>query len=183
MSILGSFIGVDKYLDPKIRELTGARRDAVALWALFSDTIPDMKTTLLVDGHATVENILKTLDETLGAAGPDDTVIVSFSGHGTHNHRLVAHDTTLNSLTDTTISMSDIAQRFKTSRAKIVLCVLDCCFSGDAPARVLEDSPIPRELVTSYDEFAGRGRLHHCGGFPGDRHGRCPAAGAGLRRP
>ena len=33
------FVGVNRYLDPAIPELGGARRDALALWALFTDTI------------------------------------------------------------------------------------------------------------------------------------------------
>ena len=40
MAFRGVFIGIDKYCDPRAQELTAARRDATALWALFIDTIP-----------------------------------------------------------------------------------------------------------------------------------------------
>jgi len=157
--IRASFIGIDKYRDPQIRDLTGARRDAKALWALFCDTISDIEANLLIDENATTAAIRHALDETLGAAGPNDTVILSFSGHGSHDHRIVTHDTALDSLTDTTISMEELATRFKESKAKAMLFVLDCCFSGGAPARVLENSPISRDPGFPLDALAGKGRI------------------------
>ena len=81
MAIIANFIGIDKHLDPKIRDLTGARRDATALWALFADSVDGMWATLLVDAVATLDRIRQILDETLGAASEDDVVILTFSGH------------------------------------------------------------------------------------------------------
>lgn len=158
MAFIGTFIGIDKHADKDIHDLTGARRDAVALWALFSDTIPEINAELLVDENATCEKIKKTIETTLGSAGSDDIVVFSFAGHGTRDHRLVAYNTVKQSLSDTTISMSDIATSFKKSKAKIILCILDCCFSGAAPARVLEDTPILRE-TGFLNNIAGKGRI------------------------
>jgi uncharacterized caspase-like protein len=95
----------------------------------------------------------------LGSATSDDIVIVSFSSHGTPDHRLVVHDTTLSSLVDTTIDMAELAQAFKTSKAKVILCILDCCFSGGAPARVLDDAPVPRNPTIPIESIAGAGRI------------------------
>ncbi len=159
MAFLTAFTGIDQYRDPDVRDLIGCRRDATALWALFSDTITGLGGTLLTDAEATAEQIRRTLDDTLGAAGPEDTVIFSFSGHGTHDHRLVAHDTRPDALVETTIPMAELAARFRESRAKVVLCILDCCFSGAAPARVLDQSPIPRDLVNPFPALAGEGRV------------------------
>jgi len=44
-----SFVGINKHLDPAITELGGARRDATALWALFTDTIDGRSARLLLD--------------------------------------------------------------------------------------------------------------------------------------
>lgn len=159
MAILASFIGVDKYADSEIRELTGAGRDATALWALFSDNIPNLRAELLIDEKATVQAIRDGLRGTLTAAESDDIVIISFSGHGSHDHRIAAYDTSLNALANTTISMEEIANLFRQTQAKIVLCILDCCFSGGAPARVLETSPIPRDIQNPYSVLAGEGRV------------------------
>jgi helicase len=40
MAIRAVFIGVNKHVDPGIKDLNGAVRDATALWALFADSIP-----------------------------------------------------------------------------------------------------------------------------------------------
>lgn len=179
MALYSAFIGVDKHRDLNGRDLTGARRDATALWALFSDSIPDMTASLIVDAEATVERIRRTLDETLGVAGPDDTVVITFSVHGTHDHRLVAHDTSASDLHATTIPMEEVVSQLRRARAGAVLCVLDCCFSGVAPARVLEDSPVPRDAVSPLLEVVGKGRVLIAASnvdepayeFPGSGHG------------
>jgi len=159
MPLLGAFIGIDKHLDHRARDLPGARRDATALWALFSDSVPKIQAKLLIDADATIEGMRQAFDETLGAAGPDDTVIISFSGHGTNDHRIVTHNTTLETLNQTAIPMSELATRFRESKAKAVLCILDCCFSGKAPARVFEESPVPRDPIASLSMIAGKGRI------------------------
>ncbi len=159
MATTGAFIGVDRHADTGISDLTGACRDATALWALFSDSLSDFDSVLLTDEDATTDAIRRTLDSTLGSAGPEDTVILSFSGHGTRDHKLVAHDTSVGDLSGSTIPMQELAARFKSSRARAVVCVLDCCFSGGAPARVLEHSPIPRDIGFSLESVAGTGRV------------------------
>ncbi|MHB1683532.1 MAG: DEAD/DEAH box helicase [Bacilli bacterium] len=159
MAILANFIGINQHADPNIRDLTGAHRDATALWALFKDTVPGIHASLLVDSEATIENIRRGLNETLNDARHDDTVIITFSGHGTHDHRLVTHNTAMTNLVDTTISMEEIAEHFKETQAKIVLILLDCCYSGGAPARVLDGSPIPRGPVPPIEILAGTGRI------------------------
>lgn len=40
--IRGAFIGIDRHADPLIGDLTGAARDATALWAVLSDSIIDL---------------------------------------------------------------------------------------------------------------------------------------------
>lgn len=159
MAIISSFIGIDKYSSLEIRDLAGAGRDATALWGLFTDSIPKIQSQLIKDNDATRERIYRALDETLGTANSEDIVIFSFAGHGTHDHRLVLHDTDPDDLENSTISMSELVQRFKTSQAKAILCILDCCFSGGAPARVLEDSPVVRDFGNPLSEISGEGRI------------------------
>jgi helicase len=95
----------------------------------------------------------------LDTATDEDVVVLSFAGHGTPDHRLVAHNTTRSALTSTTIAMSDLAEWFRCSRASAILFVLDCCFSGEAPARVLEDGAVPRDPTDPFAGFAGQGRF------------------------
>lgn len=159
MAFHGVFIGVDKYSDFRTRELTAACRDATALWALFTDTIPDTKSSLLINEHATKHQISQAINDSLNNATDNDAVIISFSGHGSQNNRLICFDTIRESLTDTSISMELIADTFKRSKAKVILLVLDCCFSGKAPARVMEDTPIARDGIFPWESLAGKGRI------------------------
>src|SRR5689334_7727121 len=127
--IRAAFIGVDKYRDPRVRDLTGAVRDATALWSLFRDSVPELEATLLTDNAATVDGIRLALQQTLGEAVPDDVVLLAFSGHGSRSQRLVAHDTSGLAIEQTTIGMDELATLFARSRARAILCVIDCCFS------------------------------------------------------
>lgn len=179
MAILSTFIGVNKFADPGIRDLSGATKDAQALWALFKDTLPDLEAELLIDEGATVESIREALDRTLGKAEEDDTVIIFFAGHGSNDHRLVVHDTTVSDLANTAIPMQEMSDRFKASGAKSILCILDCCFSGEAPARVLADSPVPRSPENPFTGISGKGKVLLAASnydemsyeFPGGGHG------------
>jgi helicase len=179
-----TFIGIDKYADSTIRELTGAARDATALWALISDSLPSATVSLLANAQATTARIRAALNETLTQATPDDTVMVTFSGHGTKSHRLVTHDTSRKDVDGSTIGMDELAGLFKTSKAKAILCVIDCCFSGAAPARVLDDSPISRDPGIPLEEIGGAGRIliSACNlnevayESPADRHGLLTSA-------
>ncbi|HZZ31429.1 MAG TPA: DEAD/DEAH box helicase [Phenylobacterium sp.] len=159
MTVRAGFIGIDRYGDPEIRDLSGARRDATALWALIADSLDANDAALLVDEAASRAAALDLLDRTLGEAGPDDVVVLGFAGHGTPDHRLVLADSRMADLPGTTISMADLAERFKTSKARAVVCLLDCCFSGGAPARVVDNAPAARDGALSLTSIAGKGRI------------------------
>jgi helicase len=159
MAFHGLFIGISKYAEPDVQELVGAARDATALHALFHDTISGSSPILLTNEQATVQKVREALEKLEKEAGSDDTVVLYFSGHGSHDHRLATHDVSLANLGATTISMQDIADFFKRTAANRVLFILDCCFSGGAPAKVLEDSPIPKSGMAPFEELAGEGRV------------------------
>lgn len=71
MAIKAIFVGINKHLDPAIPELGGARRDATALWALFTDSVDDLAARLLVDEAATHAEVLQTMLGMLAAMGGD----------------------------------------------------------------------------------------------------------------
>jgi helicase len=97
----GLFIGIDRY-KPPINRLSCARTDAAALSSLFRDN-SDGKIELLADSDATHQRILDELKE-LQHASEDDLVVISFSGHGTEDHRLVPVDALADDLVSTCIS-------------------------------------------------------------------------------
>jgi helicase len=49
VAINAIFVGINKHLDTTIPELSGARRDATALLALFTDPVDGLSARLLVD--------------------------------------------------------------------------------------------------------------------------------------
>ena len=157
MALRGVFIGINRHRDPSIPELTGATNDATALWALFKDSVDGLADQRLLDERATAASIRTALDLSLGAATENDTAIVFFAGHGTPGHQLVPHDTDLTAVDQTTIPMQELADRLKASSARASVFILDCCFSGEAPARVIEGLPVARAGVVGTTDLGGDG--------------------------
>jgi helicase len=138
----GCFIGVDRYADPSIAELSSAKRDAVALHALFSDNLAG-SVDLLCDEAATSAAVTTALTE-LQRSDADDVVVISFSGHGTSTHELVTHDADVNDLAASCISLDALTELIAAVPARQLICILDCCFSGGAGAKVLNSPRRPR---------------------------------------
>ena len=72
MAVKGVFVGIDKHQDEEIPELSGARRGATALWALFTDTIDGLLARLLVDETATHAAVSQAIRGVLSLAQTDD---------------------------------------------------------------------------------------------------------------
>ena len=159
MALRAVFIGINKHSDAGIPDLTGAANDATALWALFKDSVEGIDDRRLIDGEATAASIRTALDASLGDAAEDDTVIVFFAGHGTPGHQLVPFDTDLSAVDETTIPMQELAHRLMATSSRASLIILDCCFSGSAPARVLEGLPAARSGVPAVIDLGGDGRV------------------------
>ena len=159
MALLGVFIGINKHSDPGIPELTGATKDATAVWALFKDSVEGIADRRLLDDEATAASIREALDASLGKATKDDTVVIFFAGHGTPSHQLVPSDTDLSAVNQTTIPMQELADRLKSTAAHASIVILDCCFSGGAPARVIEGLPVARAGVPAVTDLGGDGRI------------------------
>lgn len=156
-------MGVDRYADPSIAELSSASRDALALHALFSDNL-DGSFKLLCDEDATAGGIPAAFSE-LQRSEPDDVVVVSFSGHGTSTHELVTHHADVNDLAGSCIPLDELTALISAIPARQLVCILDCCFSGGAGAKVLNSPRRPRSagdlrsVAVQLEEVSGAGRL------------------------
>ena len=146
MAIKAIFVGINKH------------RDAMALWALFTDTVEGLAARLIVDESATHAAVSQAILEALSAAGENDVVVITFAGHGSPDGSLVLFDTNTMDLANTAVSMTALADAFKATKARAVLCILDCCFSGQAPARVLEVAARPRSAF-ALTGIHGEGRI------------------------
>ena len=131
----------------------------MALWALFTDTIEGLTARRLV---AVSDAILGTLE----SAQEDDVIVITFAGHGSRNGRLLLSDTDATDLPGTVLAMTVLADAFKGTRARTVLCILDCCFSGQAPARFRDRGTAPQLLCTQRSCWF---RAHPSGGMRDER--------------
>jgi helicase len=160
MKFHGLFIGVDRYASPCIDWLTCAKRDAVTLEALFADTLGGT-TKLLADEEATRAGI-EAAFQRLTACDPEDTVVISFSGHGSQSHELITYDADVCDLRRTAIRLDELAEWFGRIPAKRLILLLDCCFSGGMGAKVLQVQAVPRRLESvesRLSQMSGEGRL------------------------
>lgn len=160
MIIHGIFIGIDRFKSPSIKWLSCAKRDAIALYSLFSDNLQG-DFHLMYDENATRDSIEIKINE-LSTCSAEDIVIFSFSGHGTTTHELVSYDTNINDISSTTISLDTLAEWFKNIPAKQLICIIDCCFSGGMGAKALEVNFASRELRSGEElikQFSGSGRV------------------------
>lgn len=161
-TVRGFFVGVDRYRDPSITELSSATRDALALHALFSDNLPG-SFELLRDEEATAASI-RTALTALQTSEPDDVVVISYSGHGTSTHELVTHDADLDDLAGSCLPLDELTDQISQIPARQLICVLDCCFSGGAGAKVLNSPRRPRSaglrsIAKQLEDLSGAGRL------------------------
>jgi uncharacterized caspase-like protein len=136
-------VGVDSYQDPSIPELRFACQDAHDLRSLLagSDIGPEITAHLLLNRSATRAKILHTIGVDIPKKlDRDDLVLFYFAGHGSPellpgqeclSRFLICNDTVRESLLATAIDIdADLARLAVRLRARLVLFVIDACFSG-----------------------------------------------------
>jgi len=123
----GLHIGIDRYADPNIQWLSGAVRDAEALHALFADTF-GTGAVLLTDKAATAPAIRGALVALASDAVAEDIVVITFAGHGSEDHYLIPHDGDIHRISDTCISLGELADLLSAIPGTTLFCALDCCF-------------------------------------------------------
>lgn len=160
MAFHGLFVGIDRYASPDVSWLSCAKRDAVALHALFSDSLGG-GARLLTDSEATRSAIEIALSK-LSSCAEDDVVVLGFSGHGSKTHQLVTYDCDPADLDSTSIRLDKLGEFFSRIPAKRLVCFLDCCFSGGLGAKVLQTDVLPKDILSVEGllrQLSGNGRL------------------------
>ncbi|WP_327000399.1 caspase family protein [Dactylosporangium sp. NBC_01737] len=150
-------VGVDRYDDPRIKELSCARADAEAVAGLIERIHPDeRRVTMFLNEEATAKNVKVAIGETLPRTVEEgDVVLVYFAGHGTPetgggpddvSRYLIMHDTDYDNIYATGIDMErDLARWFERLKLpRLVLLIADACFSGRAGGRTFEGPALRR---------------------------------------
>lgn len=155
-------IGINNYADPRIQDLSYAVADAAALARLLDERIHPAERTVkvLLNAQATQRNVKVAIGEELAREGsPNDLIFIYFAGHGTPETRagpdeasryLVAHDTEYQNIYATGLDMArDFPRWFeRIAEPRLVLVIVDACFSGRAGGRTFEGPALRRSRAT-----------------------------------
>ena len=101
----------------------------------------------MVDETATYAEVSRCILVTLSTGEEGDVLVISFAGHGSPDGYLVLFDTDAANLSSTALPMPMLVELFRTTKARAVLFILDCCVSGQAPVRVLAKTGLARMLT------------------------------------
>lgn len=152
------FVGIDTYIDDRIRDLSFARADAEAFGRLLGERIHPSERQLrfVMDSEATKRNIMVAIGEDLArTAERQDVILLYFACHGSPetesgpdqvSRYLVVHDTEYDNIYATGIDMElDLTRWYeRIQEPKLVLLFIDACFSGRAGGRTFEGPNLRR---------------------------------------
>ncbi len=143
-------IGIASYSHMPVLRYTDD--DAYRMYAFLKSpeggALADEQIRVLVDEDATKDKITKTMDEVFGQAGPNDLVMLYFSGHGLKGSFLpIDFDGYNNKLFH-----DEINAIFSNSPAKYKLCIADACHSGSLFA--MKSGTVENALASYYKTLA-----------------------------
>ena len=148
---LALLIGVSTYDDPLFTPLAFARNDADAMADVLGDAQfgdYDEVRAITSQEETTADAVEAALDALLDGAGPEDTVLVYVSGHGTlgldwqqqPELYLVATDTRADDLPRTAIRVRELQDRIAESAAKRRVLIIDACHHGAGKSKVAPET-------------------------------------------
>jgi uncharacterized caspase-like protein len=127
-------VGIDSYTF--ITPLNGAATDARTLVRTLGSKTPyytAVQSVLLVDGAATAAGLQRSVDAAVSAAGPDDTILFFYAGHGarTDDGRfyMTTSETDPDRLPETSIDWQAISETLGRARGRVIV-VIDACHAG-----------------------------------------------------
>lgn len=153
MKVWAVIIGVADYKHMPVLRYTDD--DAYRMYAFLKSpeggALSDEQITVLVDEEANKENILSKMNYIFGKAGPNDLVMLYYSGHGLKGSFLpIDFDGYNNKLMH-----SEINAIMENSRAKYKLLLADACYSGSL--FTMRSAEVPDAIQTYYSTLAEAG--------------------------
>ena len=152
-------VAVDSYEDPALSQLRSPGVDAQALANVLADgTIGGYQVEVIRNGDE--RSIRRRVAEFLANRDPEDLILMHFSCHGVKDGQnrlhLAATDTEVRTLGATAIAASFLDSQMAQTRARYVVLILDCCFSG---AYARDMSARADRSVNIDEEFGHSGRV------------------------
>jgi hypothetical protein len=162
--VYGVFVGVSDY--PGMgNDLPNTDKDARDLAAtLRENNLLAPESVVLIDRQATVEAVSAAISRVSALAGPDDTFVLFFSGHGVQNPVAEANAASSSELDgrdealvlyDGEVLDDQLAGLVRSQRAGLTLIVLDACFSGGF-ARDMVNRPGVMGLFSSEEDLTSQ---------------------------
>ena len=133
---LALLIGSGKYPEEtELADLQGPANDVRQMqFVLEKPDIGGFRVETFIDADS--YQILPSIEATLSSSGPEDVVLVYYSGHGKLDLRgglyLGCRNTRLATLQSTTVPLSFIKTVFDNAPCRNAVFLFDCCFSGAA---------------------------------------------------
>lgn len=130
-------VGVARYRDTRLN-LRYADIDAVEFAQAVSDQAPppfqQVTRTVLVNRYATATNVRRLLERLVQEAGPEDTVVLFFSGHGgvadKGSYFFVTYEADVEHVAETTLAWDDVGKSVRALRARHLYIFIDSCNAG-----------------------------------------------------
>jgi KAP family P-loop domain/Caspase domain len=156
---LALLIAAGQFDDSGLRQLRSPAIDSPALAEVLADPeIGDYDVQVLQD--PTVQDARLAIDEFFSVARPEDLKVLYFAGHGLKDEGgqlyFAASDSRVGRLSSTAISASFVNDAMTRCRARQVVLLLDCCYSGAFPAGLVTRAAPTFDVV---EQLAGRGRV------------------------
>lgn len=156
-------IGLSEFTDPEISHLPFAANDAedVADMLYRRGGIPKDSIRTLINSQATKANIESALEGFLSKAGPDDVIILYWSGHGfpqpdnPKNVYFACYDTRLHR-PFTGYRMDKVRRSLEEKNAAHVLVMADTCHAGNIVTRGIKVTAKDISIMPAVDEMKTR---------------------------
>jgi hypothetical protein len=152
--MLGFAVGIDSYPAMPGSDLRFSAADARRIAAVVgaSSAYESVDVEPLVNEQASADAIRARLDKLIAKAGPDDTILLSFAGHGLVDRdgrlRLALSTTEAGRIEETSLDFEEIAARLRSARARVLI-LLDVCHAGAAGrTEVASNDDAVRQLST-----------------------------------
>jgi uncharacterized caspase-like protein len=152
-------IAAGQFNDSRLQQLRSPAVDSPALAEVLADPeIGDYAVQVLQD--PTVQDARLAIDEFFSVADREDLKVLYFAGHGLKDQAgrlyLAASDSRIDLLASTAISATFVSDAIAGCRARQVVLLLDCCFSGAFPAGMVARSA---PTIDAAEQLAGHDRV------------------------
>ncbi len=151
VNVWAVIIGVASYNHMPVLRYTDD--DAYRIYAFLKSpeggALDDSRIRILIDEDATKKNIVDAMENTFGQAGPNDLVLLYFSGHGLKGSFLPFDFDGYNNK----LFHEEVNDILRKSPARFKLCIADACHSGSLLA-MRGSAELPSLLSAYYENLA-----------------------------